>query len=723
MTTSTTNQPEKKPGLVGYAEPWSVAAGETVDFMVGSDHATYQASLVELIHGDDRPEAPGLKERDIESSLEGEYRGMPPIYPVGSMIVVEDHPALRLGASFSLAGWFMPTTPGEGHQGLLTKWAANRVGYGLGLDASGALCLRIGDQTGAIEASTEVPVRGGQWYLLVGVFDGAAGEIRLHQRPYPVWPLDPTLADREVDVSIAEPQHEAVPLTMAAWSNDPKLPRSHFNGRIEAPGVYDRALTTHDIEALFGGSTVDGRRAGWDLARDTSTSSVRDVVGSCDGRTVNMPTRGMTGHLYRGDEEAWTRDPETHGAIHFHEDDLEDCGWDVAFSLTIPSDMTSGIYAARLTAGEQRFHIPVFVRPPARRATNTTLFLAPTNSYLAYANFREDLADRHGVLGLYHNHRDGSPVVYSSSRRPITNLRPGALFNILGDEGAPHQFNADLHLVDWMTHQGFGFDVAIDSDLDQEGNGLLSQYRVVVTGSHPEYWTGAMLDALEGYLHGGGRLMYLGGNGLIWVTSFDPERRHVIEVRKGSGGRNIVAGVSHHSTTGEAGGYWRRRGRASNRLIGVGSIAQGFDRSAPYRRTAESHDPRVAWIFEGVDGDTIGAFGLTMGGAAGFEIDCTDPELGTPPHAITIARADEFSSTYEHQNPVHVAGTDIDRHDPMRSDMVFFETPNGGAVFSVGSIAYCGALSHNDYDNSVSRITGNVMRRFNDEAPFAEENL
>jgi hypothetical protein len=30
-----------------------------------------------------------------------------------------------------------------------------------------------------------------------------------------------------------------------------------------------------------------------------------------------------------------------------------------------------------------------------------------------------------------------------------------------------------------------------------------------------------------------------------------------------------------------------------------------------------------------------------------------------------------------------------------------------GTVFSTGSIAWCGALSHNDYDNNVARITGN----------------
>ena len=55
----------------------------------------------------------------------------------------------------------------------------------------------------------------------------------------------------------------------------------------------------------------------------------------------------------------------------------------------------------------------------------------------------------------------------------------------------------------------------------------------------------------------------------------------------------------------------------------------------------------------------------------------------------------------------------------MRADIVFFETPNGGAVFSTGSIAWCGSLSHNGYDNNVSRITGNVLRRFLDPTPFA----
>ena len=50
--------------------------------------------------------------------------------------------------------------------------------------------------------------------------------------------------------------------------------------------------------------------------------------------------------------------------------------------------------------------------------------------------------------------------------------------------------------------------------------------------------------------------------------------------------------------------------------------------------------------------------------------------------------------------------------------MVFFECPNGGAVFSTGSIAWAGALAHNNYDNNVAAVTANVLRRFIDEQPF-----
>ncbi len=50
-----------------------------------------------------------------------------------------------------------------------------------------------------------------------------------------------------------------------------------------------------------------------------------------------------------------------------------------------------------------------------------------------------------------------------------------------------------------------------------------------------------------------------------------------------------------------------------------------------------------------------------------------------------------------------------------RLDVVLFERAGGGAVFSVGSIAWSTAMTHKGGDNDVSRITANVLDRFRDE--------
>jgi N,N-dimethylformamidase len=342
----------------------------------------------------------------------------------------------------------------------------------------------------------------------------------------------------------------------------------------------------------------------------------------------------------------------------------------------------------------------------------------PTFSYLAYANIG------HGghLLSLYDKHSDGSGVTYSSRLRPIVNLRP----KLTGEwEGVTltHQFNADLHLIDWLEAKGHSYDVIGDEDLHWEGVELLQPYRVILTGSHPEYWSGEMLDALAAYLAGGGRLMYLGGNGFYWVTNIDAERRHTVEIRRWGGTQTWEAqpGEFHLSTTGELGGLWRSRGRAPQRLVGVGFTAQGPGLGRPYARQPDSHDQRAAFIFEGVgDDELIGDFpNLVMEyGAATFELDRLDYQLGTPPHALLLATASGHPEQYVHVIE-QVYQSNLGPVDSLvKADMVYFEYPEGGAVFTVGAIGWDGCLSYNGYDNNVSRITDNVLRRFRSPSPM-----
>ncbi|HEU5319875.1 MAG TPA: N,N-dimethylformamidase beta subunit family domain-containing protein, partial [Methylomirabilota bacterium] len=132
--------------------------------------------------------------------------------------------------------------------------------------------------------------------------------------------------------------------------------------------------------------------------------------------------------------------------------------------------------------------------------------------------------------------------------------------------------------------------------------------------------------------------------------------------------------------------------------------------------------PRARFIFEGIEDDVLGDFGVAWGGAAGLELDAFNPGLGSPAWALVVASSEDHSNAVQLVNEemnVSFAGSDGRFSPAVRADMVFYEHPGGGAVFSTGSIAYVGSLAHERGDNPISRLTLNVLRRFLDPAPFA----
>jgi len=96
--------------------------------------------------------------------------------------------------------------------------------------------------------------------------------------------------------------------------------------------------------------------------------------------------------------------------------------------------------------------------------------------------------------------------------------------------------------------------------------------------------------------------------------------------------------------------------------------------------------------------------------------------LGTPAHTLVVASSEGHSENtviVPDEIGFHHVAMDGVQSPLVRADMVFFETPGGGAVFSVGSIAWGASLPHNGFDNNVARVSENVVRRFLDDAPFA----
>jgi N,N-dimethylformamidase len=731
--------------ILGYADRLSAAPGDTVAFKISAPlPGKFDARLVRLICGDDSPDGPGLKYEEVASAIDGSYKARQQPIMAGSYIWVTARQPFDL-PNFTLQAMIWPTMPGNGKaQSILGNFdAATGAGYALYLDENGCLAFRAG-QNAAV--STGVKLLARHWYEVYAVFDSGTGRVTLGHNAMLAYHGQPGSVSHIG--SVPETIGEGGRFLIAAW-NDDKRAIAHFNGKIDAPRVSARALQPAQVSRLrelpLDVELAQYVVAAWDFSRGIQTVKVTDVSGNRHhGRTINLPTRAMTGWNWDGSEFHWQKKLPHYGAIHFHDDDLYDCGWRTDFTLTIPDGMRSAIYCAHVsqkTANGEILedYIPIFVRPARGTATAPLALLIPTASYLAYANQQmvsswwfDELSsckfmtlsevdrylEEHESFGLsvYDEHNDGSGICYSSHLRPILNMRPKTDL---------WQFNADTHLTDWLEKKGIPYDVITDDDLHAEGLECLRPYRCVMTGTHPEYYSKEMLDALQAFTNGGGRLMYMGANGFYWRIAYHTGLPGVIEHRRAEDGMRAwfsEAGEYHMSFTGELSGLWVRNGRPPNMLVGNAFAAQGFVKAVPYRRTDDSRDPRVAFMFEGLDRDEIiGDFGSVGGGAAGWEIDRADTRLGTPPHALMVATATDFPDSYhwvnEEMNHTHSA-VNGDTCPRVRCDMMFFEMPNGGAVFSTGSISYAGSLAHNGYDNNVSRLTENVLRRFTDPTSF-----
>jgi N,N-dimethylformamidase len=615
------------------------------------------------------------------------------------------------------------------------------------LDDSGALALRIGDGRGKVaEVGSGVPLAARRWTLVAGCYDAATKTICVSQQPQSDC-LDPLRAVRKSAAAgvFAAAQSELLFAALRTETADGKPASAcHFNGKIDRPRLAAGVLSDAEIAAVAADEDPCERNprlvAAWDFARDTGTHAITDTgPDALHGRTVNLPSRGCKGFNWSGREQNWRHAPGEYGAMHFHDDDLYDAGWETDFEYAVPRDLKSGVYAVRLRADDDESWVTFFVRPPPGKTTAKLAFLASTVTYLAYSNYQwlfhqryaevtetfwttlqksDVFLQEHPEFGLstYDDHADGSGVRYASRLRPVLNMAPAT---------PCWSFNADTHILGWLEHQGIDYDVITDEDLHREGSGLLEPYRAVLTGTHPEYYTTPMLDGLRAYLAGAGRLAYLGGNGFIWRCALSEAFPGAVELRRAEDGiryRDEEPGEYYLEFSGEYGGLWRRLGVPPQAVVGVGTVAVGFDRSGYFRRTADSFDARAAFIFDGLGEDEIiGDFGYLGGGASGSEIDAVDPLLGTPAHALVVASSEGHSANtllVPDEIGFHHVAMDGVQSPRVRADMTFFETPGGGAVFSVGSIAWGASLPHDGYANNVARVSANVIARFLDEAPF-----
>ena len=244
---------------------------------------------------------------------------------------------------------------------------------------------------------------------------------------------------------------------------------------------------------------------------------------------------------------------------------------------------------------------------------------------------------------------------------------------------ACHIAPAEWRLFGWLERELFGYDLYAETQFHC-GTLNLDDYRVLVISTHPEYWSSQMYYKLKSWVfERGGRLMYLGGNGLNCDVEFVDESTCIYrneDVRK----------LREKGSKYESRFHLRKESEAN--LLGVVYNDKGIMTAAPYRVVDETH-----WVFEGTGLEKDGIFGRhcqhqrVPGGASGHETDKISP--CSPPNTKLLAKG---------TNP-----------DEGGAELVIHEPGNGAAVFSAGSICWPSSLL---VDEGVSRISANVLRRF-----------
>jgi N,N-dimethylformamidase len=655
---------------VGFIEPWSVKAGSATSAFVSCVDPNASVRIVTL----DRDEAAEVEWEVARHSDAFSIRE----YDLGSWVEI---PAAALRSDVYKLSLEIFFTRNE-----ITKPVVAIGTTLLNLEPDGRLVAMVDAECHAV-----ADVRNERWYQLdISVSPNAMG--------YRV---------RRADMSV-----------VAECSVS--LINAGLTGPISIGGLSERSRQT--LNARLGRVLVSftDHTTEWHFPTRGPVGSISPVQQGGPAIIVhNAPTFAVTSSRFSGEIHDPRLAPDHFDAIHLHDDDFGGFDWAADMTVSIPEDARSGVYALEIKADRGIERLPFFVRP--RAPGSHVAMLLPTATYLAYAD--EQLpphrypwhgSDRahlfaidNNFLSLYDTHSDLSGVSLTSSRRPRATLRHDYHYPL---SNSPHLLSVDLQLLKFYARRGIAVDVLTDCDLNDEGFESLSPYRLVLSGSHPEYWSSAMMNGLDRYLGFGGSLAYLGGNGFYWVVAFDGDK---MELRRG---KNDIwsgrPGEMHLSITGEPGGNWEDRGnRHPQALVGVTYVIMSFGPSRPYRRLEGSYVAEYAWLFDGV-GEVFGDSGTVLGGAAGYEVDAVLRSEETPANLVRLAVADGFDDSFQVRPDLWLADGEAERAAMRRSDMTIYRHEAGGLVFSASSVAWIGALPAPEEDNDVGRIMLNLVGRF-----------
>ena len=336
------------------------------------------------------------------------------------------------------------------------------------------------------------------------------------------------------------------------------------------------------------------------------------------------------------------------------------CGWGSDFHLTVPADWRSGMYCARCVDAEGYTTYIVFVVKPGAARTRLAV-LANVNTWNAYNSY-------------------GGRSQYTEPNGPVLSFeRPDPSSSPVGT-GINHLARAESWVLGWVEDAGYDFDLYTDIDF-HDGIAGLGDYKALVLHTHPEYYSEGMFDRLEAYLAGGGRVLYLGGNGLYERVAYMNGGKQLCLRDNPTNARDLFRNLSPP--------------RPERAVLGVAYEGDNWTGDTsfyrPYRIDAANHR---FFAGTGLQNGALVGHGGHNGAASGWEMDTSEQLPGHAPGAPPA------------NVQVLARGTNTGPQNNFAAQMTCYDTPAGGFVFSAGSLTFGGSLA---VDPQLQKIVRNVL--------------
>jgi hypothetical protein len=415
--------------------------------------------------------------------------------------------------------------------------------------------------------------------------------------------------------------------------------------------------------------------------------------------------------------------------------------WPAAASLTVPSTWPSGLYLARVQAGDLiapgaggaieaqavsrrteaplaapapsgtgalarrlalpplvTYDIPFVVRPLWPGSQARILVAAADTTYEAYNYWGGRGLYGHGCSGLDGVGNPGAVAHIWSA--PYGLLQPRALevsflrpFATAVWPPVSRMQTFEIPLIQWLERNGFPFDMCAASDLHKFPD-LLANYRLFVSVGHDEYWSQEMRDNVEGFLGDGGNAAFLSGNTCYWAVTFTLDGDKMICTKDKVLDPDTV--------------LWDDLHRPATSMVGT----DGYNvwPNVPPQQPApgqyfvvndESH-----WAFEGTGLSNDDTFGVYLRPDGEF-VCAVGGETNNDGKSGVLATA-TFIDTTDNNRAYH--GTMVSFTHEQRAEGSTDSLT--GTVFNAASINWVTALSEEQgFWNSADQITWNVFNR------------